>query len=488
MKPLELLKSRAHDNWLVGQDNQAFLALTEALIQEFAAIAPATGQVTEGHSILLAESDPVRFLAGFLAAHATAQRVFLGNPDWGAVEWQQALAMAQPDRVWGDRAIGTQLEALNTSSTAQFERLTAPVLPMAPALATKRLILIPTGGSSGHIRFVAHHWETLAAAVWGLQQCFQSAAIHSICTLPLYHVSGLMQFMRSLLSGGALWLITFQDLKTGPPTLVDPSDWFISLVPTQLQALLENAALAHWLAQCKTVFIGGAPSWPALLQQARSLGIPLAPCYGMTETAAQIATLKPAAFLAGNQSVGQVLPHAQVMIVDEHRQPVAPGTSGQIQIAAASLAWGYYPTDTFAPPTDRELTSPPFFPTDDMGFLDDQGYLTLVGRLSNKIITGGENVFPAEVEAAIRATGLVTDIAVLGTPDPYWGQCVTAVYVPHDSTPSVHAMDTALQANIARFKRPKVWVPVEALPRNAQGKLNHQTLQAIAAQWQQAQA
>ncbi len=470
MITLELLKKRTRDNWLAGQDSQSFLALT----QEFTA----ANETIKGQSILIAESDPIRFLAGFIAAQATTQRVFLGNPHWGATEWQQALTIVQPDRVWGNCSYfknnDFQNNAIDRGSWQSPQDQSVP-----PA---ERLILIPTGGSSGTVRFVMHRWETLAAAVTGFQQYFQLATVNSICVLPLYHTSGLMQFMRSFLSGGSLWLTPFKALKAGQETPVDPSDWFISLVPTQLQALLEQPSLVQWLARCKTVLIGGAPSWPELLTQARSQHIPLAPCYGMTETAAQIAALKPKQFLAGYQNVGQVLPHAQVTIVDDRGQPVAPGTIGQVQIAADSLALGYYPSG-WSNSCSIENQGNANFKTDDAGYLDDQGYLTLVGRLSNKIITGGENVFPAEVESAIWATHLVADVAVLGMPDPYWGQCVTAVYAPRLSTLSSQDICAALQDKIARFKQPKVWVPVESLPRNAQGKLNRQTLQAIAIQW-----
>ncbi len=461
----------------MGQDAQAFLTLVETLAQEFATVKK-TGH---GQSILLAEPDPTRFLAGFLAAQATYPQVFLGNSQWGMMEWQQALAIAQPDQIWGN------CDYFKQQSAGQNVGLTEGVTPLSlnPSSHDENLILIPTGGSSGTIRFVIHRWDTLAAAAYGFQHYFQIDTVNSLCVLPLYHVSGLMQFMRSFLSGGRLQLMTFKALKTGQALPVDPSEWFISLVPTQLQALLAQPALAQWLSQCKTILLGGAPSWPQLLTQARSNRLPLAPCYGATETAAQIATLKPTDFLAGNQSVGQVLPHAQVTIVDDQGQPVAAGTLGQVQIVADSLALGYYPHGWSGQTSIENPHLPTVFKTDDAGYLDEQGYLTLVGRLSNKIITGGENVFPAEVEAAIRATGLVTDVAVLGMPHPYWGQCVTAVYVPYTSTLVAQEICAALQDTIARFKCPKLWVPVDSLPRNAQGKLNQQTLQTIVNQWKQ---
>jgi O-succinylbenzoic acid--CoA ligase len=189
----------------------------------------------------------------------------------------------------------------------------------------------------------------------------------------------------------------------------------------------------------------------------------------MTETASQVATLLPEEFLQGQHHCGRVLPHATIAI-DAH-----PGAVGQIRIRGRSLALGYLLT--------QPLAGKPFvefgvqdgvrsFLTDDLGFLDAEGNLHVVGRSSQKIITGGENVFPVEVESAVRATGLVLDVCVVGTPDPVWGQAVTVIYVPVQQRLSIEALQTALQGQLSKFKQPKRWIAVEQLPRNPQGKLD----------------
>ncbi|NEQ16327.1 MAG: hypothetical protein F6K44_21990, partial [Moorea sp. SIO3E2] len=118
--------------------------------------------------------------------------------------------------------------------------------------------------------------------------------------------------------------------------------------------------------------------------------------------------------------------------------------------------------------------------SDDLGYFDQQGYLYTVGRRSNKIITGGENVFPAEVEQVIRGTGLVSDVCVIGLPDDYWGQVVTAVFVPSSDQVSVAMVQQNVEGNLSKFKCPKDWVAVESLPRNGQGKLNYEQVKVIA--------
>ncbi|MBD1843039.1 2-succinylbenzoate--CoA ligase [Cyanobacteria bacterium FACHB-63] len=395
--------------------------------------------------VLLCDRDPVQFLAGFVAACSAPCQLFLCNPDWGETEWQQVFALVAPTLIWGASEVAETLESpLNPLRVGDFDF-------NRQLLEAKTLVMIPTGGTSGRIRFAMHTWETLSASVQGFCHYFEVESIHSLCVLPLYHVSGLMQFMRSFLTGGTFITQSWKTLETQ----FDPQDFFISLVPTQLQQLIRHW---DWLARFKTILLGGAPAWSDLLQQARSRSLPIAPTYGMTETASQIATLKPADFLSGIQCCGRVLPHAEITIVDH-----------KLSIQAKSLMLGYYP---------NLLTEPKLDP-DDLGYFDDRGFLHLIGRDSNKIISGGENIFPIEVEAAVRSTNLVQDVHVLGTPDPIWGQSVTAVFVPSDETITIAQLKTALKPRLTAFKHPKRWVKVDQIPRTAQGKIQRDRIEEI---------
>jgi O-succinylbenzoic acid--CoA ligase len=465
--PLNLLQKSTEDNWLIGYNSQKFLALTEALFAEFAA--------PFSQKIIIAESDTFRFLAAFIAACSRGDRVFLGNPGWGAIEWEQVLEIVKPDLVLGNY-FNLAKDGTYKSSEFVWQDLIfcfAQRRKGAKKIKEESLsqIMIPTGGSSGKIRFVTHDWQTLSASVDGFCQYFQLSKVNSFCVLPLFHVSGLMQFMRSFVSGGKLSIASFAEVKAGNWLDFDPSEFFISLVPTQLQFLLDNYALKNWLSGFKTVLLGGAPSWDDLLNKARETKIPIAPCYGMTETASQIATLKPEMFLTGDRSSGQILPHAKVRILDPQGQQLQANQIGRIAIEAKSLALGYYP-EYF---TDREI-----FYTDDAGFFDAKGNLNLVGRLSDKIITGGENVFPNEVESVIRSTNLVVDVCVIGSIDRYWGQIITAVYVPQNSSISSQDIHKAIEGKIAKFKHPKLWISVEVIPRNDRGKIDRSAIDQIA--------
>lgn len=453
--PLEHFQQRQSDHWLLCHSSHEFSQLTQHFIQALRQLKP-----VKPTKVLIAESDPLQFLASFTAACIENCQVFLANPDWGSQEWQQALTLIQPDLIWQN---GVELSPHRDTGGQRNSH--SPHLPIPPSPTP--LIAIPTGGSSGKIRFAMHTWQTLTASVVGFQRYFEVDRIHSCCTLPLYHVSGLMQFIRSLVSGGKLAILPFKQLESGQIPDWQPEGFFISLVPTQLQRCLDRPALAQWLSQFETVLLGGAPAWSALLTQARMQQIRLAPTYGMTETASQIATLKPEDFLRGMNGSGRVLPHAMVSICSATGERLGRNHIGIVTIQAKSLAIGDYP-HLFHP--DRPLQ------TDDLGFFDEQGFLHIVSRNSQKIITGGENVFPAEVEAAIYATGLVQDVCVIGLPDREWGQIVTAVYVSKSKSVAVEELQAALRNKLTKFKYPKRWIAVQHLPRNANGKLNYSQL------------
>lgn len=462
--PLTHLKQRSGDDWLLGYESREFFAVAERVLGELRSCSNSESPFT----ILLAEADPLKFLAHFMAACAANCHIFLANPDWADAEWQHVFDLVEPDIVWGNRATSQwrAAEPQRRRDATQGNSHTPHPTPHTPHPTPH--IMIPTGGTSGKIRFAIHTWETLMASVQGFREYFEIDQVNSFCVLPLYHVSGLMQFLRSFTSGGQLVVLPFKAVERGDRGSINPETFFLSLVPTQLQRLLNQPESIHWLAQFQTVLLGGAPAWSELLEQARSHRIRLAPTYGMTETASQVVTLKPEDFLNGHTNAGQVLPHAQITICNASGKILNAYEIGNITIQAKSLAIDYYP------PT------PHAFQPDDLGYLDADGYLHIIGRHSDKIITGGENVFPAEVEAAIRSTDLVQDVCVLGVSDRLWGQAITAVYIPITAEISAIMIQAALTEQLSPFKRPKHWIAVDQLPRNVQGKVNRLNIEAIA--------
>lgn len=382
---------------------------------------------------VICEQNGADFLQYFLTAISTSKNIILLNP-----QWQQSEQNFLRQKLGITRLISTEI-ALDLPKRLDYI-----------------YCLIPTGGTSGKVKFAVHTLDTLFASVAGFRQFFGLDRVNCFCVLPLYHVSGLMQLWRSLLSGGEFYPGNYGSLKQGILPEKDFSDFCISLVPTQLQVLLE--VCPEWLAKFRLVLIGGAPPWRSLLEQARKYQLRIALTYGMTETASQVVALKSEDFLKGKNCAGQVLPHAQIELSE----------SGQISIQSQSLFLGYYP----------EISTQKRLETDDLGYFDKAGYLHILGRQSQRIISGGENIYPAEIEAAIQATNLVTDTAVLGIADKYWGEAVIAVVVLK-KTSTIEDIKAAIADQLSRYKQPKKWFTMTALPRNAQGKLNRTVLKEM---------
>lgn len=392
--------------------------------RELARLLGAESTVMQAGPAFVAASDPRDFQRLLAVALGGAGEVFLADPAWGEAGRAEAAAAGRAG------------------------------LP-----ATERgWLMVPTGGSSGGLRFARHDGHTLAAAVEGFVRHFDVRRVNSVGVLPLHHVGGLLGWLRSALTGGRHLPCDWRRLAAGDWPVLSGSGWFLSLVPTQLARLLERAEAVEALRRFDSVLLGGAAADPELLARAADARIPLVLSYGMTETAAMATAQRPGDFLAGDRTSGRPLPHIRLEVDAE----------GAIAVGGPSLFRGYHPDWRH----ERKL-----FLTSDLGALDAGGRLLVRGRSDAVIVTGGEKVQPEEVEAALRPA-LGADVAVVGLPDPVWGSRVTAVYPAH-ARPDL-AAGRSLAARLAPAQRPKDYVALPEWPRNAAGKLDRARLVALA--------
>lgn len=356
---------------------------------------------------------PVRFLA--LPAEAVA-----ADPASAAALLEQAL---EDGAVIALPAPGEQ---------AALAAALSPQAPPGPA------VVLGSGGSAGGRRWVQLGVAGLEAAAdglgpWLLEQGLDPATCQWLDPLPLHHVSGLMPWLRARRLGGRLrWLAPA--LLRDPVALAAacplPADQpaLLSLVPTQLRRLLEHRAGEDWLRGCRVIWVGGAALPEDLADCCRRLELPLSPCYGSSETGAMVTALAPERFLAGESGCGTALPHAQLRI--------DPAT-GAVQVRAASLALGEHAAGRFQPlPLDEGWWS-----SGDLGRWGKAGGLELLGRCDGAINSGGETVFPEQVElrllAAAREAGLpLRHLLLLAEPDPLWGERLVALVRAERSAPS----------------------------------------------------
>lgn len=418
--------------------------------------APELQNCEPGDVIIVAEPKPRQAVAWIFAALARDLQVFVADPNWGEDRWNRLLEVIRPDV-----GVGAVFRERSHNSGA------SGTPPDSPHRGRKSHgLAIPTGGTTGGLRFTLHNWETLSAAARAYGEFFGEFEHIALTALPMHHISGLMPVVRGLVLPGRVRFARID--ANGPlPIPADPNGETLSLVPTMLTRLLRRADAKTWLRGFRTILLGGAAAPGNLLDESRELGLRLAPCYGMSETAALISALRPDEFLDGESGVGRPLPHAEVFIRDEGGLPVERGRRGRIIVQTSSLCLGLCPGDAI-PHGDG-------YATGDAGYLDIRGHLHVTGRLDRVINSGGEKVDPAEVERVIMATELVKEVYVTGLPDPEWGEAVTAFYIPEEGT-DAEALKLEVRESLAPFQRPRDWVAVKEIPRNAVGKVEMEAL------------
>ncbi|MCC5022837.1 MAG: AMP-binding protein [Candidatus Synoicihabitans palmerolidicus] len=374
--------------------------------------------------------------------------------EWESSAFKRALAEA----VAADAMVALANPDWMSQERAQFDRLVQ--MTPTPWDTEHGWLLIPTGGSSGKTKLARHDQSTLAAAVRGFCAHFNHGEVNAMGVLPLYHVGGLMGWLRCVYTGGTHIDVDWTGLMEGGGPKVDLESPVTSLVPTQLVRLLRMEAGRDWLRQFDQILIGGGPAWQTLRREARELGIRLAPSYGMTESAAVVAALRADEFLAGANGVGTLLPHVKVTV----------GETGGIELEGASLFHGYWP--------DAVIDGR--WPTGDWGSYDDAGRLHIGGRVDALIISGGEKIDPVEVETVWRESSEMSQVAVVGVPDDDWGQRVVACYPAGQDLFDETAVRQAMAGRLARFKQPKNFVMIAPWPENAMGKVNRAELKKLA--------
>ena len=289
-----------------------------------------------------------------------------------------------------------------------------------------------------------------------------------IHALPIYHVHGLFVATHVSLMAGASMI--FQPRFDPAQVLAAmPAATVLMGTPTYYTRLLSHPGLTREAASHMRLFISGsAPLLASTHQEWRArTGHAILERYGMTETGMNASNPYDGARVPG--AVGPALPGVELRITDETSGVVQPtATAGLVEVRGPNVFAGYWRK----PKKTREaFTADGWFKTGDLGTIDAKGYLRLIGRASDLIITGGLNVYPAEVEAAIDAIPGVIESAVIGLPHSDLGEAVTAVIVKSDETLTEAAVLAALTGRLARFKQPKRVLFAPNLPRNAMGKV-----------------
>jgi O-succinylbenzoic acid--CoA ligase len=271
-----------------------------------------------------------------------------------------------------------------------------------------------------------------------------------LCALPTSHISGLSIVMRSVIYGTGMILQDGFETESVRKAIEEDGANVISMVSTMLIRLLEDEVD---LSPTRAILVGGGPVPPSVLERALSLGAPVIQTYGLTETCSQVTTLEIAEARRKVGSVGRPLLTSHLRIHE-----------GEILVQGPTVSAGALDPDGW-------------LHTGDVGRIDEDGFLYVEGRTDEMIISGGENVIPAEVEDVLVSHPSIAEAAVVGRSDPEWQQAVTAVLVPSgEGRPSLDEIREFCAGRLAGYKVPKRVEFTDALPRTPSGKIRRSDL------------
>lgn len=304
----------------------------------------------------------------------------------------------------------------------------------------------------------------------------------TLLAMPCFHISGTGTGIGTMVAGSNSIVLPEYD----PTQALDLIENFniskIFLVPAAIQILLNHPRVNEVdFSRLKYVTYGASPIPLELMREAmRVMGCGFVQMYGMTETSGTIVALDPEDHVPEGspkmRSVGKPLPGVEVKIIDETGKEVPAGTVGEIATRSSKNMRGYWNNPDA---TAATIDADGWLRTGDAGYFDEDGYLYIHDRVKDMIISGGENVYPAEVENALYSHPKVADVAVIGVPDAKWGEAVKACVVvkPGEELTEAELIQHARQ-HIAGYKCPKSVDFIEALPRNPSGKILRRELRA----------
>ena len=314
--------------------------------------------------------------------------------------------------------------------------------------------IMNTSATTGQFKSVPLRWGQIRAHVQASKEVLgKTEQDNWLMILPLFHVSGLSILMRSLYNGTAVTILPKYDEAQVLKLIESENINMMSLVPTILTQL-EPSITHHKL---RVILLGGEFIPMALIDACEKKSLPIYKTYGMTETFSQSVTFSVLDYPHKRDSVGKPLPGMQVRIDN----PDADGV-GEIHLTGPMVMTGYIDKE----PIDGDLN------TDDIGYVDEDGFVYILNRRKDLIISGGENIYPKELEDLVCTLPSVKECAVVPVPDPKWGQ-VPALFVAFHDGESMTADEIVsfMTKSLAKYKVPKYVKILPALPRNGTGKI-----------------
>lgn len=349
---------------------------------------------------------------------------------------------------------------------SQSGRHKAPPLREQPPISTLHSphTILFTSGTTGKpkaavLTYANHWWNAIGSAL--------NLGLHEddvwLACMPLFHIGGLAILLRSVVYGIPVVLHAAFDAGAVNRALDEQRVTIVSLVSTMLQRVLDARGERSFPASLRCVLLGGGPAPKDLLERCAARNVPVVQTYGLTEAASQVATLAPRDAMRKPGSAGKPLMGVEVKIEGKDTDK----SVGEILIRGETVMHEY----AEQPEATAHAFRDGWFHTGDLGYMDDEGFLYVVARREDLIISGGENIYPAEVEAVLRAHPEVQDAAVVGVDDAGWMQVPIAFVVVNTANASAEELQRYCGEHLARYKIPTRIIFTDRLPRTASGKL-----------------
>ena len=331
-----------------------------------------------------------------------------------------------------------------------------------------------TGGTTGFPKGVMLSHANLVTSALGTVATGELLGDDAILlhAAPMFHLADLAAWAGQVMLGGTHVMVPFFEPTAVLSAVQAHHVTDVLLVPTMVQMLVDHPDVGNYeLSSMNRILYGGSPISEGVLRRTMALfpGIRMTQAYGMTEVAPVATLLLPddhhGQYL---RSGGRAAPHSEIMIADADQQPVAVGVVGEVCVRGGHVMQGYWnkPEETAAALKDGWMY------TGDGGYLDEEGFVYIVDRLKDMIVTGGENVYSAEVESALSKHPAVAASAVIGIPDDKFGEVVHAVVVLLPETqPSTEDLQAFVKELIAGYKTPRSFSFVTELPMSGAGKI-----------------
>jgi fatty-acyl-CoA synthase len=465
---VERLAAVLHDGGVAAGDRVAYLGLNHPAILEALFATASLGAILVPLNFRLTGPE-LAYAINHSAVHtliADADHTRLVDEQRGVLSVERYLMAGggEPPPDWED------VERLSASSVPRARR--TDILPDDPA------VIMYTSGTTGRPKGTtlthANLWWNNIAVVFALDVAYDDVSL--VCA-PLFHIGALnVTTIATWIKGGRLVVHRTFDPQAVLDSLVNERATTMFGVPVMCQAIASLADFATAdLSALRLIITGGAPVPVGVIRTFQDHGVELAQGYGLTEASPIASFLTAEHAFEKIGSAGRPTLFCDVRIVDGAGAVVdAPGVTGEIQVCGPNVTIGYW--------NNAEATAATFdgewLKTGDGGYRDEDGFLFVADRIKDMIISGGENIYPAEVEDLLFDHPLVAEVAVIGTTDEQWGERVCAVIATSGDAPTLDELREFVGGRLARYKLPRQLEIVDSLPRNATGKVLKTELRA----------